>query len=1138
MRLQIQEYNPSKESPKEPTKEPVKAVEPVEDFATSLYKFGDSVQLIDDGYAQELTKKNPNANKTYGFTESVKAGAKASVIGTRARALSAGVTLQYDTSGDPDDTIPIYYKPSSEEERSSLLKEANNDVSLLNFALENASTLEDVKKMISIGKENKDIEEIVANSDFTSSIGYALANTLSNPIDVAGMFIPALGSAKKAIAFANFVGTNVATGVVGSQANAKVTGVSNNFYMDALSIGLMSAGIKGLGHLRAKSLDMARDHDLMTKGLVDPESVSKFSRFYHSVATSVNDTRESITSGLPSLEVKQRLLDPYINPKLAKFKDNMDWFTSKITNFEQGVRIKDANGNVVKLHENLTSGDTAFSRLKHNNIKTRNNLDDILVIQKKAEELLKDVPSNQRRRMISNYFYDSIEGGRNLLVLADKYPASLRENKELNECVARVKKYYDERGIGLVQRGLLAEDNTLLGSYVPKGINRVAMSKFVESSGMNRSQVSDKVTNYLVEGVFQDADSYRWWVDDYKNFLKETAEKAGTNFNGKDAENMKISQADLEEYIRDHAKKDAWGYVDQSASFSSEFDPKNNSVNFLKRRGRWDWNYRDSSGFSLSDFREDFYDCTRNYGATSDGLFATMDTWGKDYKGMEEAIEDTYRKNLEMGMPEKKARDFAKNQKTLLKRLYGKRLSDAEYTNVDALAQIGNNIAYSVMSTWIGFMNYAEVSGALMGYGSKFLIEAIPPLRAMFSKGLSKKELEYVRDNTIGRELNQLFGFGEIMRQTAERFEGEGVNKFLIKALGVSKAVSEWSPGNLMQRASQDNIISAVQNCFISELARKAHGLGKDGHQGFLRDIDLERANLTKEQYEGALDILRRATYIDKKGKLHLNEDALEAFEGSPEGWMGYRKLVEYVMDNTIQRKGLDDVFVWERAKMSPILKTAMMFKTFALLSYNKRFTRMMNRAEQEGFGQFMEFLLASGLSTVNTYSRIYLHTAGMEEEEKENYLKNAIGVSSFSEVTTIDGLSKLAKIGLFERNPIFASGALVKGFFDDKMGFLRSSQGSRRFERDSETGSYISVPSLNLISQIPAANITQANIKGVVGAVNLLTNDDDMNYYQRKSTKYMIQSWLNTMCPDIPGFKNYLKRMMENALNNHLDLE
>ena len=145
------------------------------------------------------------------------------------------------------------------------------------------------------------------------------------------------------------------------------------------------------------------------------------------------------------------------------------------------------------------------------------------------------------------------------------------------------------------------------------------------------------------------------------------------------------------------------------------------------------------------------------------------------------------------------------------------------------------------------------------------------------------------------------------------------------------------------------------------------------------------------DNFDNLLKILKSATEIGENKAIKItNLDAI--LSKDPSALATLRRMGDYVAHEVIQKNTLGDTFLWEGASKNPFMQLLLQFKTFSIRSYDKRLKKMMGRAaEGDALGQSYSLFLSTALGTLGAMANVLVGTAGMNDEQREAYLKKTI---------------------------------------------------------------------------------------------------------------------------------------------------
>ena len=1086
------------------------------------------------------------------IAEAFSDGLKISPIGMAYRKAMVGTGNQFTK-----------YSPKDDSEWNKIIESCNYDKDTVDLVLDGANSIEDVMSNLNLVKENRQKDLKASESPWYFGLASGIGQMVGNPVDIAttlgtmaltavsppaGATVATVTTGGKVLKFGKALAFNVGTGVASNQLQELTTGIDRPVWNDVLGITGITLAIKGAGSFRESALKVASNHDKMIKGedvdlsgltgLISEKTLPFYAR--------ANAWREGhIDPFFNWLDVRHRLMS-----KTAEGEDLMQ-FLRMLGSDEEGIRSKGGSQFDVPTRTNqalpikdgvtlptkegettlLGSGKTTLDE------EFRFFRDQDRTLINKIQNKLSDASALYGRDLVNDYLYKRLTG-RNVSSLDKRMSA----DKNLNFIGDTLEEAFKERGGKLYTHDLI--DNIYsFSKYVPVIIDRYKIQDFLSRVGGDEN-ARRLLANNLYNGVYSDPETYKAFKQIWKEEVAKAKEAKRLEDVAKEQQGIvvkKPSKAQLrrekeneeiyfQRWLAKESEKSAFGYLDQNTSRkgAESFDSTTSNVNFQKRRMPWNTAYADNTGFKVDDLRMDIMDATSRYFNTTSGMLATKRVFGKEvdevYDDIHQMALDKYVANNRKPGLDKVINDEAS---ALFRKTIGKGVSDSDFGAVDALSTIGRNLTYGAYSTLMGVLNYGEVANAVRAYGLKFMARSLPVVHEFFDKvsgeGFSKQERQFIRDYGVGNEMLDLLRVREIMRINEDLYRN--TNPYLAKVVGLSQIFADYSPGNLVMRYSNNTIIDTVQSCFWSELLNKAYK-PEGAYKGFLRDVDLKRVNIGKSDYNYMLRVLKENT--QRKGEGFTLRESFKDLIQDDRFMYAFRRMTDYVSTETIQRKGLNDLFAYETK--NPLLKLVFQFKTFAIQSYNKRFAKMMNRLEDEGgLAQLNTFLISSALTACTTMAQIHIRSLGMDEEHRKEYLKKTLGFSNVDELTE-EGWKDLAFNAFFNRNPYFAGFALLANTFGIGTG-VKTTTASNEF---GESG-WISGISLGkrMVDMIPALRMAESLGTGTIGAYNYARSSilDEDDYYERKRTVGQILYGLSGL-PNIPlimpSLRSYMKEELE----------
>lgn len=1041
-----------------------------------------------------------------GYLDALQEGFKQSVAGVSVRQI-LGNKLE----------APSNYIPKDESERQEFLRAVGMNFDAYDRVLSNAQDADDVRRNIEI--YNGDMENLrkLNNNHWLTQLQFGLTQMSGNVTDVGLSFVnPALGASRGLRVLSN-IGFNVASGVASNAIVSKLTGVEQDIASDVFGITMMSGGFHGLGlagtTFAQAGAKTAGSHDSMVSGKYR-EAIDK------ALPAKFNEALKWVNKHtLGKWELKERILN-YDSPTAQEL-------ASKMTTYRQGIK---ENGQFVT---KLTKGDTAFE-IKRSLEMADSPIEDlshIAVREAKSLGIPKDI--------YEIYVRTKLEGG-DVSAYLNAYPA-LKDAPTINKLVEDATKHFKNKASMLASLKII--DGVAVGdSYAPRVINKLKAVDFTAGKG-GIPEAQKYLKRNLINGVYNSAERLKLFQDIYDmEVLSKVSEDAIEN------------PIPFKDWLEEEAFSTAVGYLDQGifiqkgvdgkpSRATTSYEDSSATFSFEKHRRPWNWSYRDANGFSMGDLAEDFSVALKKYNQRTQGSVAIKKTYGTDYNGFLTKVGEGAKElsDADFGDHAKRADNFERDMTAMLRRLYGMTLDPNKAKNVgtiDALSEVLSNITFGDVGTYMGLLNLGDMTYAIQAYGAKSLIKAIPYARELadrWGKGtFSKDDYIAIERQVTGGEIRELLTKDEIAHAVESQYANE-VSNFMKNVVTGSRVFAQTMPGSRLLRATQRSIVSTVQETFLEEVVRKAHGLAmKGGYRGFLRDVDFKKSGVQPADMEMLNEVLRENTRIMSDSKIDI-KDLGRALEENPIAMHALRKYNEYVADLTIQRRGLDDIFIWDLVN-NPILKLALQFKTFALQSFNKRLVMLGNRWEEEGAREFVATLsISTALSGIINMGITGIRTMGMDEEERQKYLERVFGISGFEIGNASDFLEAFFATGA-QRNPYLAS--IMTGLNMFGIGTnLKSTSGTSGVSEDSLFFGSSNL-GLDLYNNVPSLRLLQGFKDGVTGIINLSTDaldvGDDFTRAQKTATAKQLVTGVGVAIPEIPYLKNAIKDWTKDSLEDY----
>lgn len=1074
------------------------------------------------------------------------------------------------------------YSPN-EQEYSEIMKAVGYSEDGYRVAVSGASNMTEVRANIGLYKENLQINDKLANSSWGSQLYSGIIGVIGNPIDHLSMAVysipvvgPALGTLTRGFragAIGSRIAYNVGTGVAANQVASQMNGLNTDVWRDIGGIVTVSTAFEALGYgvgkLKTTRVKTILNHDkLLNNQPLTPEDLPNTTKVMRSKGfiTKANDAREFLESGLPSVEVKSKLLD------LRKQSDSLMNIIDNLTHFEQGVRKSGFKQYLNTQRKALPDGEipvdqgtTLLGSGKSTFFEEVNKLrNDSIKYLESAPNIVNRLSKRYGRDKVNEYLIRKLEGD-----TIPKDLAVIERDVETADLVKNIGDFFKERGMQLYHSDLI--DNIYSAkNYVPLRIDTDKKIAFVKSSGGSKA-AQLRLQKYLFDGVLNDSKSYKLNYDDWADIRKKEQEAKVEKLQGEleqarlDGATNKVAklekslsdirrapketQADLEaefnDYLWDKAGKDAYAYLDQGVSRDKTVDNYSDfamGFSFTKHRTAWNTSYRDSSGFSLNSIRADLIDTTLRYNSRASGLIASKRVYGKDFSGFLEDLNETANDYMNRNNKDPKFKDEAmKYIGAMYRRGFGMSVApdaNIDYSIGDAISQMLRNGTFATVGTLMGPLNLGEIGALVNAYGASTFFKSIPGLGKMVNHikktgHFSPEDIDAFRKHIVGKEFLERSELGESIRKAQSRYEGN-IPEYLAKAVGYTDYVSQHSPASYLMQAFTDSINRVITDSISTELVFRAME-SKFNKKGVVNPKVLNRLNISDSDMKYLYRVLRKCTYIEN-GSPRLRDNFGDIVDKDDKFRDIFTRLHTYLWEEALQRRNPDDIFTYQLNKGNSIFELAMQFKSFAVMSYNKRFVKAMNRYEDgESLGILNTVLTTTALSSIVNIGISYTRSLGMDKQERRDYLDRTIGFHDLRSLTKPENLPDILFYNLFNRNPYLAAPALLA----NTLGFGTSAKTTATTGRGSSTeGSQWMVGSVDartLADMIPSSRLAFSSANFALGMYNYGVSqlDNSTTYQQRKQIANQLRYGMN-MLPYIPYLTPVSKDFVQDYLDNY----
>lgn len=992
----------------------------------------------------------------------------------------------------------------SDEQRGEILGKVGYNMDRYYAVLNGATSMEDVEERLKINDEVIKYREAEAKAGWFSSITSSIGGAVVDPLS----YVPALG----AYGMAGRVLTGAALGAVSNQIDTYVSGAEHDLMEDMLVGAMFGAGIefafKGLGkggHYvgdTARRASIIREYQEAGKDL--PSEVFDGIGGSTKVATSLNNLLDNIERRVPLVSTKG----------VFQALESLDFrkFTESVF-VDRGSGYVDENG---VHYATRFQGQTVEEKLRAAQIDFEN-----------FESGYRESFNNLRKlghtdEEINLAICQSIENG--------VTPSKFVGNEEFNKIVESTKDFLQktsktgQRG-GYVPRvsdprkvGDFFDPNLPTGPQVERLVNE--LSQALVDGAVSNPKVRQRIIDYYKKNVYAKLKAER------EALIKEQQKK----YNKYKPKNVQLLKPlpdepaweDVLEWMKKEARGDALGWIDQGASMGRAIITDGNIANIKYdpevTRIPWDTSVTTRSGLSIDKLRRDPLEAVRmhhnkvigdnillSYGCENLGDFESM--LGKMWS--EEA-------NSAVGS-RVDAKKFAQAQEQLINMIYNKHhsMSDVNSSWLGALADVIRNLTFFSKNAMMGMANLFEQGEAIKHYGALQFFKGVPLVRELFDNwaknGMTNAEIRQAQSLIFGMSVRETGLLRDIATESFEkqlrRFNGDKAKSILVAA---TDTLAQASPFTKFIQNTENSIVEASQGMFLGELIQYAHNKSIS-KKGFLNKELMQRNGISQENFDNLLKILKESTTVGKNKEITIdNLDAI--LSKDPAALATLRRMGDYVAHEVIQKNTLGDTFLWEGAQKNPFMQLLLQFKTFALRSYDKRLKKILGRmAEGDALGQAYSIFLSTALGTLGALTNTLINTAGMTEEQRNEYLKKTLKYDS-EEGLTLDTVMQAGINGAM-RSSVFAFPSLLLNTAGVNTDVKTTTEGfSSQKERDELYGGFDAdkwfrdlAPAYSTIKSFMDIAGYSANVARMTGDENF--TDEQLENHKEKAVRAIRNS-------------------------------
>lgn len=579
---------------------------------------------------------------------------------------------------------------------------------------------------------------------------------------------------------------------------------------------------------------------------------------------------------------------------------------------------------------------------------------------------------------------------------------------------------------------------------------------------------------------------------------------------------------DVLEWMQKEAREDALGWIDQGTSMGRAIITDGNIANIKYNpevtRIPWDTSVATRSGLSIDKLRRDPLEAVRmhhnkvigdnillSYGCENLGDFESM--LGKMWS---EEVNSTVGGRVD-------AKKFAQAQEQLINMIYNKHhsMSDVNSSWLGAMTDVIRNLTFFSKNAMMGMANLFEQGEAIKHYGALHFFKGVPLVRELFdnwaNNGMTNAEIRQAQSLIFGMSVRETGLLRDIATESFEkqlrRFNGDKAKSILVAA---TDTLAQASPFTKFIQNTENSIVEASQGMFLGELIQYAHNKSIS-KKGFLNKELMQRNGISQENFDNLLKILKESTTVGKNKEITIdNLDAI--LSKDPAALATLRRMGDYVAHEVIQKNTLGDTFLWEGAQKNPFMQLLLQFKTFALRSYDKRLKKILGRmAEGDALGQAYSIFLSTALGTVGALTNTLINTAGMNEEQRKEYLKKTLKYDP-EEGLTLDTALQAGVNGVM-RSSIAAFPSLVLNTLGVNTDVKTTTEGfSSQKERDELYGGFDAdkwfrdlAPAYSTIKSFMDIAGYSANVARMTGDENF--TDEQLENHKEKAVRAIRNS-------------------------------
>lgn len=971
----------------------------------------------------------------------------------------------------------------SDEQRGEILGKVGYNMDRYYAVLNGATSMEDVEERLKINEEVIKYREAEAKAGWFSSITSSIGGAVVDPLS----YVPALG----AYGMAGRVLTGAALGAVSNQIDTYVSGAEHDLMEDMLVGAMFGAGIefafKGLGkggHYvgdTARRSSIIREYQEAGKDL--PSEVFDGIGGSTKVATSLNNLLDNIERRVPLVSTKG-VFQALESTNFRKFCESV--FVDRGSGYvdENGVHYATRfQGQTVE--EKLIAAQIDFENFESGYRDSFNNL----------RKLGHDDAE------INLAICQAIENG--------VTPSKFVGNEEFSKIVESTKDFLQKTSkVG--QRG----------GYVPRVSDPRKVGDLFDPKlprGPQVERLVDELSHALVDGAVHKPEVRQRILDYYKKNVYDKLKAQDMVRQEKFEDTLEPlpdepDWVDVLEWMQKEAREDALGWIDQGTSMGRAIITDGNIANIKYdpevTRIPWDTSATTRSGLSIDKLRRDPLEAVRMHHNKVIGDNILLSYGCENLSDFESMLGKMWSEEANSAVGSRvDAKKFAQAQEQLINMIYNKHhsMSDVNSSWLGAMADVIRNLTFFSKNAMMGMANLFEQGEAIKHYGALQFFKGVPLVRELFDNwaknGMTNAEIRQAQSLIFGMSVRETGLLRDIATESFEkqlrRFNGDKAKSILVAA---TDTLAQASPFTKFIQNTENSIVEASQGMFLGELIQYAHNKSIS-KKGFLNKELMQRNGISQENFDNLLKILKESTTVGKNKEITIdNLDAI--LSKDPAALASLRRMGDYVAHEVIQKNTLGDTFLWEGAQKNPFMQLLLQFKTFALRSYDKRLKKILGRmAEGDALGQAYSIFLSTALGTVGALTNTLINTAGMDEEQRKEYLKKTLKYDS-EEGLTLDTAFQAGINGVM-RSSVAAFPSLVLNTLGVNTDVKTTTEGfSSQKERDELYGGFDADKWLRDLAPAYSTIKSFMDIAGYSANVARMTGDENFTDEQLENHK------------------------------------